>query len=134
MTGEILDLFGGKEDIKRKLIRTVGNPDTRFKEDYLRMLRACRFIALDKNMEIGYNTKLGIGRNLKGILRVSPERIRMEIMKAMTYPIPSKMFKVMQETGLLKLILPELNQTFGVIQNKYHIVLLNRKENYGCRS
>ena len=81
--GEIIDVFGGQEDIKRRLIRAVGSPEDRFKEDPLRMLRALQF-AVRLNFEIEKETAEAI-RDLKSLLKtISNERIFMEFEKAWT--------------------------------------------------
>ncbi len=77
---EIVDIFGGKNDIKNKIIRTVGNPDTRFNEDALRMMRALRFSSV-LGFEIEENTKKSIFENQKLISSVSRERIYTEFLK-----------------------------------------------------
>lgn len=121
-TGEILDPYGGQSDISHKVIRTVGNADERFREDHLRMLRACRFMALDTDMSIAPDTFNSIRRNARQIRRISAERLRMELMKGMKYPVPSNMIHTMKSTGLLKLVLPELQNAVGVEQNRHHCV------------
>jgi len=121
-TDGILDPFGGQRDISHKVIRTVGNADKRFQEDYLRMLRACRFMALDMDMSIAPETFNGIRRNARQIRRISAERLRMELIKGMKYPVPSNMIHTMKSTGLLKIVLPELQNAVGVEQNRYHCI------------
>ncbi len=118
-SGIIIDLFDGIRDMTTKIIRTVGDPETRFQEDYLRMLRAARFAAKLKG-EIEAETFAAILRNAHLIHRVSPERIRDEIVKMLSYPTPSHGFRLMHQTGLLRYILPELDTGFGIGQNRFH--------------
>jgi len=75
-------------------------------------------------MTLHYGTLEAIKRNAKGMLRISPERVRMELLKVMAYPMPSNMFRAMLDTGLLKLLLPELFKTVGVEQNRHHSVYM----------
>lgn len=119
ITGEFIDLFGGIEDIRNRVIRTVGDPDQRFEEDALRMLRACRF-ASKLEFRIEENTLSSIRRKAENITKISPERVRDEIVKMMISAKPSIGIEYMRETGLLKYILPELLECYGVTQNVYH--------------
>ncbi|MFB3789073.1 MAG: CCA tRNA nucleotidyltransferase [bacterium] len=118
-SGEILDLFGGLRDLQDRIIRTVGDPEVRFREDYLRMLRAARFAAKLEGV-IDPETRAAVLRNAPLIQNVSPERVREEILKLLTYRQPSQGFEWMQATGLLLYILPELESGFGVGQNRFH--------------
>jgi tRNA nucleotidyltransferase/poly(A) polymerase len=117
--GEITDPFGGAADIKRKLIRCVGNPFERFSEDGLRPLRAVRFAA-----QLGFDleeiTLEAIPLSLWVSALVSAERIRDEVDKILAAEIPSRAFRLMEDTGLLKLILPELAVCRGVEQKGFH--------------
>ncbi len=117
--GEIIDLFSGQEDLEQGLIRTVGDPHTRFQEDYLRMLRACRFAAKLEG-EIEEETADAIRKNAFRISFISAERIRDELIKMLTYPKPSHGFLRMHTNGLLLYILPELEAGFDVWQNRFH--------------
>ena len=119
VTGEFIDEFGGLEDIKNGIIRCVGDPVTRFKEDALRMLRACRF-ASKLNFKIEENTLNAISLLSENITKISPERIRDEIVKMMLSNKPSIGIEYMRKTNLLKYILPELLDCYGVTQNVYH--------------
>jgi tRNA nucleotidyltransferase (CCA-adding enzyme) len=123
-TQEVLDPFNGQHDIERKNVRAVGNAYDRFQEDYLRMMRACRFMALGSGMQMDPETLEAIRRNARKIQRISAERLRMELLKGMKYPVPGNMIHTMKDTGLLKLILPELQQAVGVEQNRYHCVYM----------
>lgn len=98
--GEIIDPFGGREDLKNCLIRCVGDPDKRFSEDALRMFRALRFSA-----QLGFLTDhltyAAIGRNAHLAAKVSRERIRAELEKILLSPAPEEMSEVISE-GLLR--------------------------------
>ncbi len=113
--GEIFDYVNGRADIERKIIRTIGDPDSRFSEDYLRMLRAIRFTA-NLGFEIESETKKAIERHAPKINQISAERIREELNKILTHGGSRIGFELMVETGVLKEILPEVNQLKGVEQ------------------
>jgi putative nucleotidyltransferase with HDIG domain len=117
--GEAVDPFGGCEDIKAGRIRCVGEPLDRFGEDGLRPLRAIRFAA-----QLGYQvdgpTLEAIRPSLKVTAKVSQERIRDELFKIIASPQPSPAFRLMEETGLLELLMPELAQCRGVEQKGCH--------------
>ncbi|MCX8029316.1 MAG: HD domain-containing protein [Brevinematales bacterium] len=117
--GEIIDEFGGMEDLKNGIIRAVGDPEVRFEEDALRMLRACRF-ASKLNFRIEEKTLLAIKNKAENITKISAERVRDEIIKIMLSYKPSIGIEYMRETGLLSYILPELQDCYGVSQNVYH--------------
>jgi poly(A) polymerase len=112
---ELIDYTGGLNDIKGETIKTIGNPNERFKEDKLRMLRAVRFGAqLDYEIE---ETTLGAIKEMaSSILHVSAERIRDEILKIITQEHPGKGLRLLRETGLLKYILPDVDRMHGVPQ------------------
>ena len=119
--GEFLDPFGGMEDIKKRLIRTPLDPDITFSDDPLRMMRAIRFAA-QLNFTIEESTLQAIKRNKKRIDIISRERITEEINKIILSPVPSKGFLLLEQTGLLKIIFPQLYALKGVdvIDNKSH--------------
>ncbi len=116
----ILDYFGGRNDINRRLIRCVGEPERRFKEDALRMLRAVRFSAT-LSFKIEDSTWKAIKKCAVLIKKVSSERISEEINKILLSENPDYIRKL-HECGLLRYIMPELERCFGEPQkNKYHI-------------
>lgn len=116
----VLDYFGGRNDIDNRLVRCVGDPETRFKEDALRMLRAVRFSAA-LSFKIEERTWRAIRKCAVLIKKVSAERVREEINKILLSDNPDYMRKL-HECGLLKHIMPELERCFGERQkNKYHI-------------
>ncbi|MBE7044210.1 MAG: CCA tRNA nucleotidyltransferase [Ruminococcaceae bacterium] len=116
----LIDLFGGQEDLQNKIIRCVGEPETRFREDALRMLRAVRF-AIVLDFEIEPATAAAIRKCALLIKKVSAERIRDEMNKILVSDHPEKI-GLLHEVGLMHYILPELEVCFFVPQkNKYHI-------------
>ncbi len=116
---ELIDPHDGRKDLGRKIIRAIGDPNERFSEDALRMLRACRFAA-ELNFSIDKPTHNGIKRNCKKIKKVSSERIRDELIKMLLSEQPSEGIEIMEQTGLLSLILPELQACKGVEQKGFH--------------
>ncbi|MBQ7819169.1 MAG: HD domain-containing protein [Bacteroidales bacterium] len=119
--GDVLDPFGGFEDIKTKTIRTPLDPDITFSDDPLRMMRAIRF-ATQLQFDIAPETFRAIARNCKRISIISGERIIDEINKIMKSQQPSIGFKLLDESGLLELIMPELSALKGVdnVEGKGH--------------
>ena len=118
---KLIDISKGQEDIKKKLIRAVGDPAKRFREDGLRCLRACRFAA-KLGFEIEKKTLSAIPKTLDIFKKVSPERIHDELMKMMTAEKPSIGIEYMRKSGLLKIVIPELEEGLGVEQPKpFHI-------------
>lgn len=116
----VIDYFGGQKDIERRIIRCVGNPEQRFMEDALRMLRAVRFSAA-LSFKIEDTTWKAIKKCAMLIKKVSSERILEEINKILLSENPDYMRKL-HECGLLRYIMPELEKCFGEEQrNKYHI-------------
>lgn len=112
---KLVDLFEGKKDLQDKIIRAVGTADQRFSEDALRMLRAIRF-AVTLNFSIEKKTYQAITNNASLIGKISGERVRDELLKILSASRPAEGIKLLRETGLLKIILPELDKTFGIEQ------------------
>jgi len=115
----IVDPFGGQEDINRKIIRTVGDPRERFGEDYLRIMRCIRF-ATELDFEIDRETLEAASNYSKYVKKVSMERIRDEFFKILTCPIPSKGIRLLEYTGLLDIVLPEIIPAIGFDQKNPH--------------
>jgi poly(A) polymerase len=111
--GELLDPFNGIGDLENKIIKTPLDPDITFSDDPLRIMRAIRF-ATQLNFEIESETLKAIARNKDRIKIVSGERIIDELNKIIMSPKPSNGFKLLEETGLLQIIFPELQQMKGV--------------------
>lgn len=115
----IVDPFDGIGDIKDRIIRAVGDPDRRFSEDALRMLRAVRFSA-QLGFSIEESTLQAIKRNSRLIKNISAERIREELAKILLSDSPLR-FSLLMETGLLRYTLPEFEPCFLTAQNNpYH--------------
>lgn len=120
VTGRVLDFVGGHADLKAGLIRAIGDPEERFREDRLRLLRAVRFAA-----RLGFVIE---NRTFEAIRRLSPlihsvsaERIRDEISRILTEGNPRRGFELLDATGLLHQILPEIEAMKGVQQPpEYH--------------
>lgn len=116
----IQDPFGGIADINSKIIRAVGTPLERFKEDGLRAFKACR-LASQLDFEIEKDTFDAIKECIPIAKQVSMERVRDEFMKMLlNSPRPSKGIELMRQSGLLNIFLPELVETYGVGQKLYH--------------
>ncbi len=118
--GHIIDLYKGQEDVKDKVVRAVGNAPDRFNEDALRMLRAVRFSA-QLNFAIEYDTMQGIVENSELLKNISEERIRDEFIKIIESPNPSMGIGMLSKLGLLKYIIPELEEGIGNDQGGAHI-------------
>jgi poly(A) polymerase/tRNA nucleotidyltransferase (CCA-adding enzyme) len=117
---EIVDLFDGKKDLEIRIIRAVGNPDERFSEDALRMLRAVRF-AVQLDFEIEKKTFESIKKNAELLKNISEERIRDEFAKIILSDDPARGVELLQGSGLLRFVVPELEAGIGVAQNRHHI-------------
>ena len=111
--GELVDPFGGMEDMKEKTIRTPLDPDITFSDDPLRMMRCIRF-ATQLGFYIDDDTFESLCRNKERIEIISRERIADELNKIILSPIPSKGFVELERSGLLPLIFPELAALQGV--------------------
>lgn len=111
----IIDHVGGQEDIRAKQIRCIGDPEARFQEDKLRLIRAVRFAAqLDFQMDP--QTDQALRRQASEITSVSAERIRDELFRILTGPRPAQGIRLMHAVGLLKPLLPEVAAMEGVQQ------------------
>ncbi|MFO7568909.1 MAG: HD domain-containing protein, partial [Smithellaceae bacterium] len=115
VTNDIIDYVGGRDDIQRKILRTIGDPVLRFNEDHLRMLRAIRFAA---NLEFSLDeaTKKAVTDNASQIAIVSAERTQEELGKILTRGGARRGLELLAETGLLRVILPEVDKMIGVEQ------------------
>ena len=128
---KLLDLFHGKEDLQKKIIRAIGDPEKRFCEDALRMMRACRFAgqlsecgsesdSKEKIFTIEKKTLSAIQKHSDKILEISKERIKDELIKILLSSKPSIGIEWLKKSNLLEKILPELFQCIGVQQNSFH--------------
>ncbi len=117
---EVIDPFDGQEDLKKKLIRAVGDPEERFSEDALRMLRAVR-LGSELGFQIEGKTGEAIKKNAQDLKYISQERIRDEFTKIIMSNQAEKGLRGLYDLGLLKFIIPELLAGVGMEQPKHHI-------------
>src|SRR5207249_5525162 len=116
LTGQIIDPFGGRQDLEAHLLRAVGNePDKRFDEDPLRLLRAVRFAA-QLDFRIEPETRRSIIRQSAKLQKISRERIRDEMNKLLISPHPAKGLDLLVELKLMEWIIPEVVELRGVSQ------------------
>lgn len=113
----LVDPFDGRGDLEQRVLRAVGDPDARFREDALRMVRAVR-LAAALGFEIEPDTLAAIRANAPLVAHLSGERIGAELEKLLATPRPSVGLRLAQETGLLAVIAPELAAQRGIPQNK----------------
>ncbi|HQL98683.1 MAG TPA: CCA tRNA nucleotidyltransferase [Smithella sp.] len=114
-TGDIIDYVNGRFDIDNKIVRTIGNPEKRFREDYLRLLRAVRFAA-NLHFDLEPATQDAVKREASNIRHISVERIREELNKILTRGGARRGFELMMQTDILQNILPEICRLKGVEQ------------------
>ena len=132
LKNELIDKFDGQKDLKKKIIRTVGDAVERFSEDGLRPMRACRFAA-KLNFKIEEKTLEAIKKTHEVFKKVAPERIHDEIYKMLGSEKPSIGFEYMRESGLLAIVMPELLEGLGVEQPKpYHVFDVYYHNIYSC--
>lgn len=119
-TSELIDPYNGMKDLKNKIIKFTGNPKDRIYEDPCRIIRACRFLCkIDGEFdEETFNALKEYSHFIKDY--VSPERIRLEILKALKEKKTSNFFRSLYDIGGLKYIFPSLNNSFGIDGGKYH--------------
>lgn len=115
VTGDVIDLVGGRKDLARRIIRTIGDPEQRFAEDRLRMLRAVRFAAA-LGFEIDPPAFAAVRRHAAAIGQISVERVRDELNKMLTAAGAGRGLELLDESGLLAEILPEVTALKGVEQ------------------
>jgi tRNA nucleotidyltransferase/poly(A) polymerase len=123
-SGEILDFHGGQEDIKNKIIRTVGDPHKRFGDDFLRLLRAVRF-AVRFGFTIEPATLAAMTDQAHNIKHIAIERTSAELMKSLAHD-PLKTVQIMDRTGMLSHVLPEVSgetaHDFALTQRILHLM------------
>ena len=118
--GEFFDPFNGMEDLKNKILKTPLNPDNTFSDDPLRMMRACYF-ASKLSLEIEPECLLSIQNNSERISIVSQERITNELFKILGTDRPSIGLNILQQSGLMEHVFPEISIMYGLDQsNEYH--------------
>ncbi|MBM3775957.1 MAG: CCA tRNA nucleotidyltransferase [Acidobacteria bacterium] len=140
VSGKVLDFAGGRGDLARRLVRAIGDPEARFQEDHLRLLRAVRFAA-QLGFDIEPATFAAIERLHALILKVSAERIRDELTRILTDGAARRGFELLDQSGLLADILPEVAAMKGVEQPpEYHpegdvwthtLLMLDRLNQFG---
>jgi len=117
LTRQVMDWVEGKKDLKKKIIRAIGDPKKRFMEDKLRMLRAVRFASV-LGFKIEPKTFAAVKKLAKNIRQVSQERVRDELVKMFTGPHPATALELLDKSGLLPEVLPEVEKMKGVQQPK----------------
>ncbi len=117
--GEILDFHEGIKDLENRTIRAIGRAEKRFEEDALRMMRACRF-ASKLDFDVEEETFRAIQENAENIVHVSQERIREELFKILQSDHPAKGLYLLHRSGVMKYILPELEEGVGMRQKGMH--------------
>lgn len=118
-SGEVTDPFDGRGDLRARCIRAVGEPQRRFSEDGLRLMRAARFSAV-LGFDIEPATLAAMTATVDTLAKVSLERVRDELLKTLSAPRPSIGLQAMRHTGILAVVLPELLPMIGCDQNRYH--------------
>lgn len=120
---KVIDPFKGREDLENKIIRAVGKAEERFSEDALRMMRAVRFaVSLGPKLwQIEEKTFQALRKNASLLEFISKERIREELLKIIDSKEGARGIELLRRAGLLRYIMPELEEGFGVGQNKHHI-------------
>lgn len=116
---ELIDLFGGQKDLKNKIIKAVGDPNNRFDEDALRILRAVR-LAAELDFKIETETKNAIKKHSAHLKEIAQERIHDEFVKIIMSTRAKEGIELMNETGILKYIAPEIEDGINIEQNKAH--------------
>ncbi len=118
-TGDLIDLYNGLGDIEAKVIRAVGDADTRFNEDALRLMRAVRFVC-QLDFDLDRVTRESVEKNATLLNNISRERVKDEFVKLIMTDFPMRGFVLMKETGLMDYVVPELLRGVGVSQNQAH--------------
>jgi tRNA nucleotidyltransferase (CCA-adding enzyme) len=118
-TDTLVDEHGGEKDLERRLVVTVGEPSDRFAEDALRMLRAVR-LAAELDFALDGKAASGIAENAEKLGQISRERVRDELTRILESDRPMQAIFVAQKLGILKYIIPELEEGIGCAQNQAH--------------
>jgi len=118
--GQLVDLYKGQKDLKDKILRTVGNPDERFNEDPLRIMRGIR-LAVELSFMINNETGESMAKNAHLLSKISNERIRDEIIKIIMSSQPAVGLEFLVKLGIAKVVIPEIEAGIGVEQNGDHI-------------
>ncbi|MBQ6154846.1 HDIG domain-containing protein [bacterium] len=130
---ELIDAYHGLDDLRENLVKAIGNPSRRFQEDALRLLRAVR-LSVQLNFAIEEQTYQAIGDNSDLLATISQERIRDELLKILASDYPKEGIMLLDETGLLKFIIPELLEAKDVAQSGHHLtdVWVHSLDSLGC--
>ena len=120
MDGAIVDPYGGEKDLKKGIIRTVGDPGARFNEDALRLMRAVRF-TVELDFELEKATRAAVASHARELEAIAKERVRDELSKIIMTPNAARGVILLEELGLLRHILPEVREGIDVGQNLHHI-------------
>ena len=115
----LIDPFGGQADLAKRRIKAVENPEDRFKEDPLRLIRAVR-LATELGFQVDPETFTAIQKMAGSLAKVAKERIRDEMVKILVAQRPSSGLHLLRRTGLLRVIIPELLEGYLKRQNRYH--------------
>ncbi len=125
--GVVIDYVGGQEDLKRQVVRAIGDPHARFAEDKLRMLRAIRFAATF-SFSLDSDTADAIRAHHRQLDQVSVERIAQELRRMLAHPSRSLSLQMMQDTKLLGEVLPEICDEKGSLVDQHSLAILNELE------
>ncbi|HEX8591638.1 MAG TPA: HD domain-containing protein [Candidatus Paceibacterota bacterium] len=117
--GHIVDPYAGQKDMELKVLRTVGDPETRFEEDALRLMRAVRFVA-ELGFALDANTAKALQEKASNLGHISKERIRDEFVRILMSDQPMLALGLARQLGLLELIVPDLIRGIGIDQNQAH--------------
>ncbi|MBQ6449528.1 HDIG domain-containing protein [bacterium] len=117
---QLIDRYQGLDDLRDNLVATIGDPDARFQEDALRLMRAVR-LSVQLNFAIEEHTYAAIQHNASLLATISKERVRDEFLKILASSYPKEGIMLLDETGLLPHIVPELLMTKGVEQSGHHL-------------
>ena len=115
VSGEVLDFVGGRDDVAAGVVRAIGDPELRFREDHLRLLRAVRFAAR-LGFEIAPETMSAMRRLARAVASVATERVRDELSRILVEGGARRGFELLDESGLLTVVLPEIKALQGVEQ------------------
>ncbi len=131
LADRLVDLYGGQDDLRAGILRTIGDPAARFSEDALRMMRACRFVA-QLEFSLHEATEQAAGEQSDRIRHVAAERVREELMKIIMATRPSRGIEAMRTSGLLRHVLPELDKGYQMSQNRFHRYDVYYHNVYSC--
>ncbi len=129
----IIDFFGGEEDINKKIIRAVGEPLDRFKEDALRMMRAIR-LAVELDFDLEPKTRRAIYKMAGAIKFIAKERVRDELIKILESDRAYEGIMMLHDNKLLQYILPELEEGVNIDQNRHHIYTVFEHNVYSLKN